>query len=252
MINYENVLKQFKIYLENFNTKDEMIAMKISHSYHTADLAMKLAKRLELREEEIVLAKTLGLLHDIGRFVQYEKTKTYNDFKAKVDHAKLATDYLFGEEHIKDFAIPKKYYSILEKAIYNHNKLKIEDGLKEKELFFAKFIRDVDKIDILRQEGVTPFGSSGHFNSKVTDKVKKEFYEHHLIDSKEIQNISDTILTEIAYVFDINFKESYELLNETDNLELYLTSKEVSKECEEEYEEIKKEIRKYLEERICD
>lgn len=34
-------------------------------------------------------------------------------------------------------------------AIKNHNKYKIEDGLTSKEEFFAKLIRDADKIDIL-------------------------------------------------------------------------------------------------------
>lgn len=152
MINYENVLKEFKKYVEQFDSDNEMIAMKISHSYHVAELAKILGKRLELTEEEINLVKTIGLLHDIGRFVQYEKTKSYNAATTKIDHGKVATDYLFKEEHIQDFAIPEKYYSIVETAIYNHNKLEIETELTEEELFYVHLTRDADKIDIFRQE----------------------------------------------------------------------------------------------------
>lgn len=247
MINYENVLKEFKKYVEQFNNNDEMIAMKISHSYHVAELAKILGKRLEITEENINLVKTIGLLHDIGRFVQYEKTKSYNDATTKIDHGQVATDYLFKEGHIKDFAIPEKYYSIIEKAIYNHNKLEIETDLTEEELFCVHLTRDVDKIDIFRQEAAIENKS---FIEPISPKVKEAFFEHHLIDINEIITKSDWILVELAYVFDIHFRESYELLKDTDNLELYLSVVEVDKGMEEEFDDIKKELRKYLEERI--
>lgn len=247
MINYENVLKEFKKYVEQFDSDNEMIAMKISHSYHVAELAKILGKRLELTEEEINLVKTIGLLHDIGRFVQYEKTKSYNDATTKIDHGKVATDYLFKEEHIQDFAIPEKYYSIVETAIYNHNKLEIEEDLTEEELFYVHLTRDVDKIDIFRQEATI---ENKQLIEQITPKVKEAFFEHHLINIKEVKTKSDEILVELAYVFDIHFQESYALLKDTDNLELYLSVIEVNKGLEEEFESIKKEVRTYLEERI--
>lgn len=246
MIQYENVLKEFKKYVEQFNSNDEMIAMKISHSYHVAELAKILGKRLEITEENLNLVKTIGLLHDLGRFVQYEKTKSYNDATTKIDHGEVATDYLFKEGHIKDFAIPEKYYSIIEKAIYNHNKLDIEANLTEKELFYIHFLRDVDKIDIFRHDAIM----ENNFTESMSPKVKKAFFEHHLIDIKEAKTRSDAILIELAYVFDIHFKEAFELLKDTDNLELYLSVIEVDKGMAEEFESIKKEVRTYLEERI--
>lgn len=251
MIDYSLVLKIFKKYLEKFDEKDPMIAMKISHSYHTAELAKILGKRLGLKLEELELVKTIGLLHDIGRFVQYEKSRKYNDFASKIDHGQLAINYLYHENHIQDFKVPKKYYPMIKKAIFNHNKLAIEKNLTEKELFFTRFLRDVDKIDIFRQNGAFS-GEYECFNEKPTDKVKKDFYAHHLVDGKNVKNNSDLVISEIAYVFDIQFPESYELLKETDNLELYLTAIEVKKEVEEEYEKIKKEVRNYLEERLSE
>lgn len=247
MIQYENVLKEFKRYVEQFDRQDEMIAMKISHSYHVAEIAKILGKRLELTEENLVLVKTIGLLHDIGRFVQYEKTKSYNDATTKIDHGALAVSYLFNDNHIKDFAIPEKYYSLIEKAIANHNKLEIEANLTEEELFYVHLTRDADKIDIFRQEAAL---ENKAFVEPISSKVKKAFFEHHLIDIKEAKTRSDAILIELAYVFDIHFKEAFELLKDTDNLELYLSVIEVDKGLEDEFDNIKKEVRKYLEERI--
>lgn len=250
-MNYSLIVKRFEEYLEKFNKKDPKIVMKINHSYHVAELAKILGKRLELKESEIEIVKTLGLLHDIGRFVQYEKVGYYNDALSKIDHGQLAIDYLFQENHIQDFCIPENYYKIFEKAIFNHNKLTIEENLTEEELFFSRFLRDVDKIDIFRQLSVF-LEESDCFSEVVSKKVLKEFYEHHLVDAKNIINKSDIVVAQIAYVFDIHFHESYELLKETDNLELYLSAIEVKKEVEEEYEKIKKEVRNYLEERISE
>lgn len=248
MIHYENVLNQFKAYITQFNLKDEMIKMKISHSYHVADLAMKLAKRLEMGEEDIALAKTLGLLHDIGRFVQYEQTKEYNDCKTKIDHGKLAVNYLFQNGHIQDFEIPKKYHEIIKKAILNHNKLEIENNLNEKEFCFASLLRDVDKIDIFRQNATSMY--EWIYDTTLTNDIKKRFNDHLLIEDKQLKNKSDKLVYHLAYVFDIHFQKSYELLMETDNLELFLAVVEVKKGLEDEFEIIKKEIRNYLKERI--
>lgn len=250
MLDYEKVIKEFKRYLERFDVNNEMMAMKISHSYHVANLANILAKRLELTEEEKNLAKTIGLLHDIGRFVQYEKEQMYSDVKTHIDHGKVAVDYLFKEGHIKDFEIPEKYYHLIAKAIYNHNKLEIEENLSEEELLFAKFLRDIDKIDIFRQQGTSI--ENWVYKEPINASVKKSFDEHHLVNMKDVKNDTEYTVSQIAYLFDIYFKESFELLEETDNLELFLSTIEVDKGLENEFDKIKMDIRTYLKERISD
>lgn len=247
LIDYNHVLQKFKEYISEYNVQEPGIALKVSHSYHVADLAHILAKKLDLSEEEQILAKTIGLLHDIGRFPQYEKTKKYNDIKTHINHAELGVKYLFEEGHIKDFEIPEYFYPIIKKAILNHNKLKIEDDLSEKELLFAKFIRDIDKIDIYRAEAT---GFELTFEENITNDVKKMFENHTLIDLTKAKNESDNIVGTLAYLFDINFKESYELLDETDNLELFLSVIDVRKEVVKEFEELKKVVRFFLEGKI--
>ena len=247
MLNYEFVLKKFMDYVEQFDVKNTPIAMKLSHSIHTADLAGKLAKRMELEEEKIEFCKILGLLHDIGRFSQYEQKKSFSDFKTKFDHAKYGVDYLFKENHIEEYGIPQKYYTLIKKAIENHNKLKIDKNLTEEEKFYAQFIRDVDKIDIFRQEATS---YEWKYTEPATKKVFHTFFKHQLIEDKEIASSSDAILLQLAFVYDINFIESMELLKDTDNLDLYLSVVEVDKNLEEEFESIKKELGMFIEERM--
>lgn len=246
MIEYKYVLEQFQKYANNLNTKDKEIAIKVSHSYHVADLAGKLAKRMELDEEKTEIVKTMALLHDIGRFIQYSSSGSYNDEKTKINHAEAGDLYLFVEDHRKDFGIQEEYIPVIRIALINHNKLKIEENLNEEEIFYCKFLRDIDKIDIFRQEATSYEWTYG----EVTKEVEKDFEAHHLVDKRKIKTKADELIAELAYLFDINFKESYELLKDTDNLELFLSVVEVKREYVDKFDNIKKEVREFLEDKV--
>ena len=125
--------------------------------------------------------------------------------------------------------------------------LKIESNLTEEELFFTKFIRDVDKIDIFRQEA-TSF--EWQYNKTMSRKVRTVFYKHQLIDSKDLVSKTDSLIMQLAFIYDINFQESFELLLDTDNLELFFSVVEVDKELESEFENVKKELRTFIKERM--
>jgi len=47
-----------------------------------------LGKALDMSNQEMILAETMGLFHDIGRFKQYAVFGTFND-KISVNHARL-------------------------------------------------------------------------------------------------------------------------------------------------------------------
>lgn len=248
MVNYDKVVEKFEYYLKKFDVDNEKIKIKIRHSYYVADLINKLAKYLELEEEERILAKTIGLIHDIGRFPQYQEKGLYDDYKTKINHAVLADDCLFKEGHIKDFEIEEKYHNIIRKSILNHNAFKLDTNLTEEELFFSKLIRDADKIDIFRS--IVSFDLK--YESSANEKLKNAFFKHELVERQYVISDSDEIISTLAFVFDINFKESFELLDETDNLELFMDSVLVSKELEEEFMEYKTEVRKYVKEKIIE
>jgi hypothetical protein len=200
------------------------------------ELMGELAYRLGLDDEDIKLARLIGLLLDIGRFPQWEKYKTFKD-KNSVDHAEVGADYLFKEGHIRDYIEDSKYDNIIEKAIRNHNKFEIETGLSEKELLFSKMIRDTDKIDIFKQMAIK---YENKFDAKeVNPQVLEEFKEEKCVSHDITKSSSDGTINTLSFIFNIYFNESFDLLVETDNFDLYLSMVDVSEDSEKLWLKIK-------------
>ena len=145
-MNIEEAKKIFKKYVENYNLDNDKIKLKYDHSLRVCELCKDIAISLKLNEEDVKIAELLGLLHDFGRFEQIKLYDTFDDQKS-VNHAILGIEEL--EKYGFDkFVEDKKIQNLITKAILNHNKTFIENGLTEKELLFCKIIRDTDKIDI--------------------------------------------------------------------------------------------------------
>ena len=231
----EKVIEAFNKYTSNYDKKVMEINLKYNHSFSVMELMGELAFRLDLDKEKIELARVIGLLHDIGRFEQFKK---YNSFSDKnVDHADVGADYLFKDGHIRDFIDDDKYDSIIECAIRNHNKLEISNDLSSDELLFTKMIRDMDKVDIYKQDAIN---YSFQFNaSEVTSEVLMDLKEEKNVDIKKRKTKSDATLVVLSFIFDMNFNESYDILVETDNFDLFLSTIEVSEDSENLFKKVK-------------
>ena len=140
-------MEAFDRYVKQFDFDKNGIEYKYYHSYRVQKYSEMIADSLNLKGDKKELATTIGLLHDIGRFYQLDEYKTYDD--KKFDHADYGAKLLFEDNLIEEFNLNKDWYEIIRKAVKNHNKYEIEEGLNEEELFYAKLIRDADKIDIL-------------------------------------------------------------------------------------------------------
>ena len=146
IVNLEKSKEEFLKYTENYDLENESIKRKQLHSLRVMRISKEIASGLNLNDDEKQIATLIGLLHDIARFEQYTQYKTFRD-KDSIDHGDLGAKIL--EKDIRKYIETDKYDEIIIKAVKNHNKYSIEEGLTEKELLFAKLIRDADKIDIL-------------------------------------------------------------------------------------------------------
>lgn len=227
-MDFETCKKAFEDYVSNYDKKEENIALKYYHSYAVSELMAELAFRLKLSEEELAVAKIIGLLHDIGRFEQWKKYHSFSD--TNVDHAEESCTYLFEEGHIRDFVPSDKYDFIIEQAIRYHNKLSFPKMNKKEELF-TKMIRDMDKVDIYKQMAIH---SNQVFDcEKISKEALENFKEERLLKKvRDKKYESDKILVQLAFLFDINFNESFDILVETDNFDLYLSTIEVMENSE--------------------
>lgn len=221
MIDIVRAKKAFKEYVKKYNPDDSKVKLKIAHIERTAEVAKKLATELMLEKEDIELAELIGLLHDIGRFEQIRIYHTFVD-KISIDHGKLGAKILFEDGLIRNFIEDKKYDTIIKKAIINHNKSKIEDGLDEKTNLHCKIIRDSDKLDIFYiltfENKRAVWESDDLSNDVISDEIYREFIEDKNINYKERKSSADILVSHFAYVYDFNFKYSLKMLRQSDNV----------------------------------
>ena len=232
-IDLDNAVSKFKIYTKQFDTKDKNIDRKIYHSIRVMKVSKDIATRLNLTQEKIEIASIIGLLHDIGRFDQYKIHQTYRDLES-FDQGDYGVEIL--KNNIRNYVKTDKYDDLIFKAIKNHNKFAIEEGLNSEELLFAKIIRDADKTDILYESANIFFkGDEEDVNSStVADEVFDEVMNKKLVKRKKGRRIDyiDNVISVMAMVFDINFKETFQIINEKnyviDTLKRYHLKDDVS------------------------
>ena len=101
-INRERIKNTFQEYTDRYDSTDPKIKLKIAHTYRVADLCERIAKSLDLLQEDIDLAWLSGMLHDIGRFEQLRRYHTFSDAQS-IDHAKFAVELLYEDGLIADY-----------------------------------------------------------------------------------------------------------------------------------------------------
>ena len=254
MIDIKKAKKAFKEYIKNYNPEDPQIKLKIAHMERVAEVSKGLAKSLGLEEEDVKLAELIGLLHDIGRFEQIRIYHTFLD-KKSINHGEFGAKVLFEEGLIREFIESDEYDEIIEKAIVNHNRAKIEDGLSEREFTHAKIIRDADKTDILYiltfDKTKTCYGIEDFTNQNFTDEIYREFFEEKTINYSNMKNEADILIAHFAYIFDFNYDYGLSFVKQNKYLEkMYNRYEFKDKETMKKYTKIYEEANNYIINRI--
>lgn len=250
MIDIKKSKDEFMKYTNNYDIENENIDRKIYHSLRVMEISKKIATNMGLENEKIELATLIGLLHDIGRFEQFKIYQTYSDSES-IDHGDLGADILKQNNFIRNFIKEAKYDGIILKSVQNHNKYKIADDLNKEEKLFCKIVRDADKIDIL-YEAIEIFWKNGREeiqNDLISDKVYNEFLSKKPIkkDKNMKKNGIDKLVLMLAFVFDINFHESLEILKKEDYLNKILNNFDFKRQdTKEKIENIRNVLNLYL------
>ena len=210
MLSSEYTYKQFNNFIKKYDMNNKMIKLKIAHMIRVMNINKQFAIFQNLDKENIELATIIGLLHDIGRFVQIEKYNTFIDSQS-VNHSIAGVELLFKDGYIEYFVEDSKYYYTIEKAISNHNKIEIEDGLDEITLLHSKLIRDADKTDIyevtLIENLSTVFVGKYNPNAKINSKALEDFYSHRMVNNVNLQTNLDDYIRILAFIYNYYFIE---------------------------------------------
>jgi len=198
----------------------ENLQMKRDHSVRVAATCAYLAKSLELDPQEQNLVELMGLLHDVGRFVQFEKYRHFDDTSSE-DHAALSVQLISEQDFFINLDEPTR--KMITDVIGGHNKSAFSSKDK-KVLLYAQILRDADKIDnweiavsYLKRDGTFSLPSISYNLPKFPgagDVVLKSLQNGKPVLKKDLQSIADFKLFLMSLVYDLNFKASFVLVTE--------------------------------------
>lgn len=203
------------------------IALKEEHTHEVCKNIVRIAAEQRLSKNEIMLAETVALFHDIGRFSQYEKYKTFRD-SISVNHGKLGAEILEQEKLLKNLSEDEQKLVI--NSVKFHNAFGIPVLKNQKTLLFLRLIRDADKLDIWRVF-FEYYESSGDEKASAaalglpdtpdySKTVLSRIYKKQLISLTSLRTLNDFRLLQLSWIYDLNFKTSFRLLLERDYIRL--------------------------------
>ncbi|GAA0204934.1 HD domain-containing protein [Selenomonas dianae] len=202
-------------YMRSFRTDDSDVMrgihLKEIHTGYVTANARALAKYLGCTAHDTALAEIIGLFHDVGRFRQYAVYRTFNDAVSE-DHADLGLHVLNEGDFLKRLS-PSDADAVCF-AIRYHNKKEIAPTEDRRKLFFAKLIRDADKLDIYRV--LLPFltadGAEKAPNFVPSDAAQEvspdfiaDFAAGGQADYYRLRTHGDRKIVRLLWIYDINF-----------------------------------------------
>ena len=202
------------------------IDLKVRHTSEVCALTVQIAAGLSLDENKGLIAEAAALFHDLGRFPQYAKYKTFRD-SISVNHGKLGAEVLIQEKVLRN--LPENEQSITINTVKFHNAIAIPDLKEGDEMLILKMIRDADKLDIWRIFlGFCETGPSDKKASETglglpdmpgySDEVLASIFNKQTASLKSLRSLNDFKIMLMSWVYDLNFGPSVKLLVERDYL----------------------------------
>ena len=234
----------FAEYVDGYYTDDpvhdQTIRLKQKHTERVCKEIVMIGKALQLVAQEMLLAETIALFHDVGRFKQYSIYGTFKDAISE-NHAKLGLKELAKNKVLSKCSDMEQF--LITKAISYHNMRTLPEDEDERFLFFARLLRDADKLDIWRvfieyyaRHGEEPNATivlDMPDNQTCSPAIIDALHEHRMADLKDMATLNDFKLLQISWVFDVNFRPTFRAVQERQYIEKIAATlpktKEISK-----------------------
>lgn len=216
----------FDSYVEPFLDTDEdgarNIRLKIYHTRKVCEAMEQLAIGEKLSEPDRHTASAAALLHDVGRFPQYKRWRTFRDSESD-NHARLSIDVIRAEKILAGLAQEEQL--AIEEAVRFHNLLAPPAQTKSLNRLFINLIRDADKLDIWRvfvellgqppeqRASAATLGLSDCPDA-VTESCIKSLQSGSIVRLDTAAYINDFILMQISWVYDLTTYTARRMLHE--------------------------------------
>lgn len=197
------------------------ILLKVEHTRKVCGIMALLAEGEGLTPEESRIAAAVALLHDVGRFPQFRRWRTFRDSDSD-NHARLGIEVL-REQGVLD-RLPAAERTLIEEAVRFHNLLAPPLRFTSPTPLYIRLIRDADKLDIWRvfleyfrqPPELRPSAVTLGFPDLpgVTPACVSELAAGRIIRLEDVRVLNDFKLLQISWVYDLNFRTSYTLLKQ--------------------------------------
>ena len=240
----KNLKTWFSDYVSGFytdNPEDSCpICIKEKHTERVCENIIMLGKALGLSDREMILAETMGLFHDIGRFKQYAVYGTFNDM-ASENHAELGLREMAKHNVLTVCSKEEKRY--ITKAIAYHNTASMPEDEDKKTLFYIRLLRDADKLDIWKVLTDYYKARDKHPNSVLeiglpdnpacSPQILTSIRRGQLARIQDLRTLNDFKLLQISWVYDLNFVPSFRTVKACEYIEQIEAALPHSKEITE-------------------
>lgn len=242
MNNGELLKGWFDAYVREYPVFDpagrEAYELKIGHSLRVAENSVMIGESLDFNGGDLALAEAIGLLHDIGRFEQFRRYRTFRDGKSE-NHALLGAAVL--KENNVLTTLGEDEQRLILSSVSCHNMLGVPTDLPRGEDLFCRLIRDADKIDIMGV--VSAYYESGQKSdfieldlpddSACSTGIVDDLFMGKTVDMKKMQTLNDFKLLQLGWVHDLNFPLAARMIDERGYLETIRRSLPASEKIDE-------------------
>ncbi len=226
--------------------------LKVEHTSRVCAIMRRLAAAAGLTAAGCRLAEAVALCHDVGRFPQYQRYRTFND-AVSMNHGALAVQTLKEQQVLAGW--PASECEIVLQAVALHNVFRLPTGLSPDLGQLAQLIRDADKLDIWRVliEYCTNSGDDRAsavvwelpFTGECSGAVLEEVMVGRMVDRALLRTADDFKLLQLSWVFDLNYRESFAILAEAAYIETLVSLLPDQPDCQRAVAV----VRKYVENR---
>ena len=226
---------RFEQYVKQFASSDPNIRaaldLKQAHTRRVCDAILDIGRHEGLSREDLLTAETTALLHDIGRFMQYKKYRTFSDVRSE-NHALLGVKVI-EENGLLENLDPENARIII-RAVKWHNRAALPANENGRGIFFMKLLRDADKVDIWRV--VTDYYKNAHRERnqtielnlpdtpEISDVVCDSLMRGNIAKMADLKTLNDFKLLQMGWIYDVNFRRTFQIVREKEYLERILSA----------------------------
>jgi hypothetical protein len=219
----QSVFARYDRYVDGYSASgglEPMLELKLGHSRRVAANCRSIASDLGWPDGDLNAAEAMGLLHDVGRFPQYRRHRTFHDADS-VNHAELGHQVTL-DERLLSGCDPHDERRVLD-GIRLHNCRFLPAGLAGGSLAFVQLARDSDKLDIFHviREAVETGRIRNHpeillritLDGPANPAIIEDIRQGRTGAYGDVKSLTDFNLMQLSWFADINFVPTFRLID---------------------------------------